>query len=1424
MTTLSSFIESIVAYLPYILIGLVVVAIVVMIAVILLTQTSIKKAIQKKVPPPSAKKQEIPPPIHEGKTPPMGGRLSQFLTLKGYFRVGDMSLGLLKALELLRQRLDTVDYKYHLPWYALIGPEQSGKTTLMTRSDFVFPLGMPDFGGTQSNPGIRWCFLNGGVVLDIKGRFFMKAQSPRADEKEWRTLLSLLGRYRSKKPIDGLILTIPATELYGKNKLTPDQITERAKFMAQKLIATQNLLGLRLPIYIVITKTDIVPGFQSTCQSIPIGNRSNMLGWTAPYHPNTAYSSSWIDEAFAYVQQNLNDLRMEILAHDTPIETRDGVFVFPSELMRLIPAIKTYMDQIFKLTTYEESLLLRGIYFTGDYGNALIQTPDDTPSPAQQKTDETQDSSSVIELQVGTMESDPLILRNIQIFFFQDLVQKKIFKEYNLARPIHHRLVSANRNLNLAKIGLASFIGIGTFGIINTYGKLVQSRDHLLPILGKINTTLHQITHSPTGINLLNNITFDDQSRQFLEMMHSLNRARFFSIFLPSSWFSPLNKNLEASLRVSYDQIILRTIYMDLLLKARELLSLRPQPNDITISLATQLHPTATVEYALFTGFLEKFIELSQYIDQYNRLGQSYDPELLESLVLYTLGIQLPKEFIDNYTRFQDVLQELSYPTIDLMPYQATAQETLYILYQHFISNLLSSHTRNSISHKLNYILNEFGARTKESLPDLAPLRKIADDLNISISKLGNPGDTWMDKPYFDPGTDFTQLMNRISNFKFFGPKLVQDFANITGNLFHAFQNELLRLNRILIERPLLNSTQDVFPSEGVIALQHALALLFNQPFMAEPTNEMFNPIIPENQVIFWNSKLIDMATESVRAYQDFIAKNLQDFPPIVRETLRQSIRHNLQKNIVSLIARAQTFTTIPDDTSSGAVAEEVILNKIEDVREISPKFIELLQTMSEGGIGTGFVELRDMLGTLSTRLLQQVDTLLDSYRLYQVRDNSFSWWNGQSSPILEGFSVGDIPELKSYLAQQRQLIRRLAVDYAAPMVLFLSADIMREFQGNTLLLNRWKRLYDQINQYEKKTPDNTLIQLENILSEDLAKLTLNSCLTRIPLSDIRYDSRDFFSNRRVEMMRNLRARCEVLKRTESIDNYTKLAAFFNEHLKDKFPFIHTEKSNAIEADPDDIREFFQLYAQAGKTPQEALEQVHQLGNDANGALRFLTEMDHVKKFFGPYLMTENEASGYDVPLFDFSVEFRVNRDKEIAANMINDFAISPDNLSIISNHMKDNIGTWRYGDPFTLSLNWANVSPTKPYSDAKQPYLQVKDNSAQITYPGHWSLLWFIRQQQAAVGELRTLRDGTPYVLKVSIPNGPSQNTVFYMRLSILEASQDGKPGKAMRIPTFPVQAPLLPDSIREVAQEPVLVNQAAEAIDPLEQVDRTR
>ncbi len=74
---------------------------------------------------------------------------------------------------------------YELPWYVIIGPPGSGKTTVLVNSGLNFPLaqkfGKDALRGVGGTRNCDWWFTDKAVLLDTAGRYTTQESNARAD-------------------------------------------------------------------------------------------------------------------------------------------------------------------------------------------------------------------------------------------------------------------------------------------------------------------------------------------------------------------------------------------------------------------------------------------------------------------------------------------------------------------------------------------------------------------------------------------------------------------------------------------------------------------------------------------------------------------------------------------------------------------------------------------------------------------------------------------------------------------------------------------------------------------------------------------------------------------------------------------------------------------------------------------------------------------------------------------------------------------------------------------------------------------------------------------------------------------------------------------------------------------------------------------
>src|SRR5690349_1108769 len=375
-----------------------------------------------------------------------------------------------RALRILKTYVTGRDYRYRAPWYLLAGESKSGKTSLLDFNGLnVSVKDLVDKNDRQLN----WYFFDEGVVLDVAGDFVLRSDGT-ASHRGWNTILRLLQKHRPQRPLDGLVLAIPCTDLLSDAELTHkrrSEIEQKASCLYKKLWQAQKILGMRLPVYVVVTKCDEVTGFTSFCRQLPEKLRTQMFGWSNPTKVETAYKPEFVTEAFASLHKHLSWLQFEIFAERDEIEEADDLFLFPSTLQSMRESLNVYLDSLFKQSAYHESYIFRGLYFCGEgseQSNAVLEPPVELPAAP---------------VELAMLQSFTPAAPGRKPLFLSDLFKEKIFGESALAQPIRRIALSRNRMVLAAQVLSLLILIVGGSGLAISYNRLAQQEDELYRFL-----------------------------------------------------------------------------------------------------------------------------------------------------------------------------------------------------------------------------------------------------------------------------------------------------------------------------------------------------------------------------------------------------------------------------------------------------------------------------------------------------------------------------------------------------------------------------------------------------------------------------------------------------------------------------------------------------------------------------------------------------------------------------------------------------------------------------------------------------------------------------------------------------------------------------------------------------------------------------
>ena len=271
-----------------------------------------------------------------------------------------------EAVATLKQQRKSGHSLYDLPWYVIIGAPGSGKTTALVNSGLKFPIeqrsGKAALRGVGGTRNCDWWFTDQAVLLDTAGRYTTQDSDASADSAAWAAFLGLLRKYRGRRPINGVILTISAQDLMVQDTNARETHVNAAR---RRLDELNRELRMQLPVYVMVTKCDLVAGFTEYFDDQPQQGRAQVWGVTFPYEATAKGAAAQeFPSEFDAIIARLNERLMPRLEEERDVRRRARVFGFPQQMGALREPLSGFVSDVFASTRFDKPLLLRGVYFT----------------------------------------------------------------------------------------------------------------------------------------------------------------------------------------------------------------------------------------------------------------------------------------------------------------------------------------------------------------------------------------------------------------------------------------------------------------------------------------------------------------------------------------------------------------------------------------------------------------------------------------------------------------------------------------------------------------------------------------------------------------------------------------------------------------------------------------------------------------------------------------------------------------------------------------------------------------------------------------------------------------------------------------------------------------------------------------------------
>ncbi len=250
------------------------------------------------------------------------------------------------------------DYLYSRPWYVIIGPPGAGKTTALLNSGLRFPFAEQAMKGVGGTRNLDFWFADEAALVDTAGRYTTQDSDHAVDSGGWASFLSLLKKHRPLQPVNGIIVAISVDELVRSDRAAIDA---HSAAVMRRLREIRTTLEVTAPVYVLLTKADLLAGFVEYFDDLDFEGRRAVLGATLPFAAGKADPAA-LAKAFDDMAQAVADRQAKRLFEEVDATRRSLLLGFPAQLQSLRARLMRFLEGAF--VSGESGGMLRGFYLT----------------------------------------------------------------------------------------------------------------------------------------------------------------------------------------------------------------------------------------------------------------------------------------------------------------------------------------------------------------------------------------------------------------------------------------------------------------------------------------------------------------------------------------------------------------------------------------------------------------------------------------------------------------------------------------------------------------------------------------------------------------------------------------------------------------------------------------------------------------------------------------------------------------------------------------------------------------------------------------------------------------------------------------------------------------------------------------------------
>lgn len=248
------------------------------------------------------------------------------------------------------------DPLYVLPWYMVFGKPRSGKSTALKNAKLLSPAMELSEHADGSTLNLEWWLYDQAIVIDTAGRYAVPDVDKR-DRQEWSTLLQMLSKHKQKEPLNGLVLVVSADRLLNDSD---EELRAEGQQVRSGINELMERLEIQMPVYLMVTKCDLIDQFSNWCQYLPKESLDQVMGYLCEEEVNNIDTT--LDFVFDRILDRLKELRLLMMERGDYYD--DSLIELPINLEKIRIGLHSFAQTALKDNLYQETPRFRGLYFS----------------------------------------------------------------------------------------------------------------------------------------------------------------------------------------------------------------------------------------------------------------------------------------------------------------------------------------------------------------------------------------------------------------------------------------------------------------------------------------------------------------------------------------------------------------------------------------------------------------------------------------------------------------------------------------------------------------------------------------------------------------------------------------------------------------------------------------------------------------------------------------------------------------------------------------------------------------------------------------------------------------------------------------------------------------------------------------------------